>query len=290
MEMEDCDGFEGNAQSLRIITEIAWSARRNKEPIRTGIEPTQASVESILKHQTLHREKIAPSALRSKFLYDYQSKLIEELSISKSKSLECQIMDIADDIGNAFIDFTDGVREEIITLEALVSECINEGKLNDFIKDQLPRRLNSDMVGPYAITQIGECVKHFFIETGTSDARTEWRVALDKDHREFIKTLSSITHRLLFSDPEIQASDNSGAFIIRVMFETLANHYCERPSDSLAKKEIIPKDWHHRIQKSETKDKRLRLIADFISGMTDDYAQMTFDKLIQSGSACFLSR
>jgi dGTPase len=78
--MKNHGGFEGNAQSLRIITEIGWSAWSYDEPTRTGIEPTQAAVESILKYQELHRDKTDPPEQRSKFLYDYQNKLIEMTS------------------------------------------------------------------------------------------------------------------------------------------------------------------------------------------------------------------
>jgi dGTPase len=136
-------GFEGNAQSLRIITEIGWSRRAKTNPTRIGIEPTQAAVESILKNQELHHDKKGPPKQRSKFLYDYQGQLIETLSIANSQSLECQIMDIADDIANALIDYADGIRAGIINEDTL-NEQKNAGYLDKSIMNRLRRTLKYD--------------------------------------------------------------------------------------------------------------------------------------------------
>jgi hypothetical protein len=100
-------------------------------------------------------------------------------------------------------------------------------------------------------------VKSFQVEAGRPEVRSGWKVSLDEEHRELIKTLKRINGQVLFKDADIQANDNSGAFIIRVMFEAFANHYCEKASDSLYKREIIPVDWHKRMDNSEG-EKRYR--------------------------------
>lgn len=250
-------------------------------PTRTGIEPTQAAIESIIKYQELHRDKKDAPEQRSKFIYNYQKKLIERLSIAKSQSLECQIMDMADDIGNALIDFTDGVRSGIITQEAL-NDQKNAGNLDKSIKDKLPRNLKSDSIDKFATWRIGECVKSLQVETSTPAERKGWKVSLDEEHWEFIKALRGIISQLLFKNSEIQANDNSGSFMIRVMFEAFVDHYCEKTSDSLFEERIIPPDWHQRMVNTE-KAGRCRLVADFISGMTDDYAKIIYDKVIETG-------
>ena len=75
-------------------------------------------------------------------------------------------------------------------------------------------------------------MKSFQVEAGRPEVRSGWKVSLDEEHRELIKTLKRINGQVLFKDADIQANDNSGAFIIRVMFEAFANHYCEKASDS----------------------------------------------------------
>jgi dGTPase len=104
-QMREHGGFEGNAQSLRIVTETAWETK--------GIKPTKATVDSILKYKEMWSSKKESPEKRSKFLYDYQEDLLDKLGVGERPSIECKIMDLADDIGNALIDFSDGERAGI---------------------------------------------------------------------------------------------------------------------------------------------------------------------------------
>jgi dGTP triphosphohydrolase len=83
----------------------------------------------------------------------------------------------------------------------------------------------------------------------------------------------------LFTDPHIQGSDNEGALRIRTLFDIFRLHYVEKPSDTLHKNDMIPPDWHDCLQNAEERMK-FRIICDYLSGMTDDYAKMTFDQAI----------
>jgi dGTPase len=89
-QMREHDGFEGNAQSLRIVTETAWG--------KTGIGPTRTAVESILEYKDSWKTKTESPEKRRKFLYNHQEELLQLLSIASERSIECQIMDLADDI------------------------------------------------------------------------------------------------------------------------------------------------------------------------------------------------
>jgi len=103
--MSDHGGFEGNAQTLRILTELIY-----ERPGRTkGIAPTRALLDGVMKYKALHRECVGPDGELPKqhFLYDAQAEWRErvfggetpppELSspeaLNAFKSIECQIMD-----------------------------------------------------------------------------------------------------------------------------------------------------------------------------------------------------
>jgi dGTP triphosphohydrolase len=86
----------------------------------------------------------------------------------------------------------------------------------------------------------------------------------------------------LFQDPEIRSNDNAGAFKIRTLFEVFVRHYCDKPNNRLVDSGIVPADWHARIEQSSTDAERLRHITDYLAGMTDDYADMMFEKAIHS--------
>jgi dGTP triphosphohydrolase len=46
--------------------------------------------------------------------------------------------------------------------------------------------------------------------------------------------------------------------------------------------EIIPPDWLARLENLSRDGEKLRCIADYISGMTDDYADTMFEKAVHT--------
>ena len=65
--MRDFGGFEGNAQTLRMLTETIYANPRDGK--LTGMKPTRAFLDSILKYKAFHHE--VPGA-RNHFIYDDQ--------------------------------------------------------------------------------------------------------------------------------------------------------------------------------------------------------------------------
>src|ERR1035437_5362712 len=113
-------GFEGNAQTLRLLTERIFSAKRS------GMDPTRAFLDSILKYKSLWTElkTLSGSLPKNHFLYDFQHPWLDwalgsadfpvELTPGVArdgfKSIECQIMDWADDTAYSLNDLSDSVR------------------------------------------------------------------------------------------------------------------------------------------------------------------------------------
>jgi dGTP triphosphohydrolase len=87
-------------------------------------------------------------------------------------------------------------------------------------------------------------------------------------------------NEFLFTDPRIRASDNQGAFIIRTLFDIFLSHYVAKDSQTLFQNNIVPEDWHARLQRAHESIK-YRLICDYLSGMTDDYAKMVFEQAME---------
>src|SRR5471030_351559 len=102
--MEPYGGFEGNAQTLRILTRTIYS----RDEGRGGMSPTRALLDGVLKYKRLYRDRAGEP---NHFIYDDQADVLEfcfgpgDLSeklgtreVNRFQSLECQIMDLADDI------------------------------------------------------------------------------------------------------------------------------------------------------------------------------------------------
>jgi len=110
-------GFEGNAQTMRLLTETIHSGSSH----RKGINPTRALMDGVAKYKELFSN--SPDKQRY-FLYDNQKYLLEFIlgdydtilnkfapgKINSLKSIECEIMDWADDIAYSVTDIVDGIR------------------------------------------------------------------------------------------------------------------------------------------------------------------------------------
>ena len=108
---------------LKIITEIFYTT----EESRRGMKPTRALVDAILKYKTLYSQFDDPF---NHYLYDYQKQYVDFVFNYRSlppdlkpgeklngyQSIECQIMDWADDAAYATNDLVDSISGGFITI------------------------------------------------------------------------------------------------------------------------------------------------------------------------------
>ena len=108
----DSGGFEGNAQSLRLLTRL-----EAKVP-GAGLNLTRAALDATLKYPWL-----ASSADGPKFgCYDEDAEIFDWIRDGASPGrpcLEAQVMDWADDVAYSVHDLEDGLHSGLITLEKL---------------------------------------------------------------------------------------------------------------------------------------------------------------------------
>jgi dGTPase len=127
-------GFEGNAQTLRILSRLEKKITDGFPPgapvefkdgkdLRRGLNLTYRSLASILKydHQIEHRPKKAPL---QKGYYSQEAELVRKIKLAVAgdadcesfKTVECKIMDIADDIAYSTYDFEDALKAGFTSL------------------------------------------------------------------------------------------------------------------------------------------------------------------------------
>jgi len=107
----DCGGFEGNAQSFRLLTRL-----EAKVP-GAGLNLTRATLDATLKYPWLAR----PGQLKYG-AYDDDAKAfawVRDVSRADRRCLEAQVMDWADDVAYSVHDLEDGLQSGMITLRAL---------------------------------------------------------------------------------------------------------------------------------------------------------------------------
>jgi dGTPase len=120
-------GFEGNAQTLHLLTETMY---QNETGVR-GMQATRSLLDGVLKYKKLFSEFSTPPT--NHFLYDPQvevrgfvfggTAIPAELhggeKLNAFKSVECQIMDWADDAAYSLNDIVDGVKAGFLTIERI---------------------------------------------------------------------------------------------------------------------------------------------------------------------------
>ena len=127
--MREFGGFEGNAQTLRIISRIEKKIKLDDESIkknqefRFGLNLTFRSLASVLKYDneiplTSKNRSEENKRKAIKGYYASESALVNKIKTTitgsrynkKFKTIECQIMDIADDIAYSTYDLEDGFK------------------------------------------------------------------------------------------------------------------------------------------------------------------------------------
>ncbi|MEA3286527.1 MAG: dNTP triphosphohydrolase, partial [Candidatus Marinimicrobia bacterium] len=132
--MDSWGGFEGNAQSLRILTDIVRGDRRGIG--KGGMQPTRALLDSVLKYKIVGKANTRNGA---KFLYPDQAEIRSWVHQDESldtasqtgvsiRPIECAIMDLADDIAYTTSDLFDGVKQSVLGPE----------QVQDFWKSEFP--------------------------------------------------------------------------------------------------------------------------------------------------------
>ncbi|MCH8082838.1 MAG: dNTP triphosphohydrolase, partial [Myxococcales bacterium] len=134
--MKDHGGFEGNAQTLRILSKTEKKEKDNAHltgisdlnaDCRLGLNLTARSLASILKYDRRIPEKNddrpEPGAL-TKGYYDSESEVVEWIKERVTgcknyrgdlKTIECRIMDIADDIAYSTYDLEDALKGRLLS-------------------------------------------------------------------------------------------------------------------------------------------------------------------------------
>ena len=284
-------GFEGNAQTLHLLTATMF---QNLSGTR-GMLPSRALLDGVLKYKKLFREFRTPP--RNHFLYDPQldvrsyvfggreipTEMHEGERLNAFKSVECQIMDWADDAAYSLNDIVDGVRAGFLTLERMESWAAGEAV--DAEKqawlDNLFRAIRSDKLEVAMAQKIGFFItscrlreRGNFMSELTNRYRFELVVA-PRAEREasFYKKMAN---DIIFESPQLQQMEHKARRVLFHLWESCWNNYVTKGSRVI---NILPAHIGRLIDAEPDQNGKARRICDWLAGLTDGMIVRTYRRL-----------
>jgi dGTPase len=287
--MENYGGFEGNAQTLRILTRTIYDGPRG----RNGMSPSRALLDGVLKYKRLHRDKADD---HNHFIYDDQEKILafcfgdgdlkeklEGTAANDFQSIECQIMDLADDIAYSCFDIVDGVKARFLGADKL--QAWRESRADDLdplqLKhlDELIDMIKKNKLQPLMNRVIGDLIQGASLkpEENFMTSRTRrhgFQLQQQETAEARIRLHKTLCRELVFGSSAIRQIEFKGGQILKKLAETLFDIYREKKPQPLISNEV-----HKIVCQTPDLKERSRLLCDHISGMTDAYALRSYKRL-----------
>ena len=270
--------FEGNAQTLRILRQIE---ERHFE--FNGLNLTIRTLLGVVKYYApesstlflpLNVKKTIPN---KKFLYkgDYETvtKWITEFGI-EHKTIDCEIMDIADEIAYAVHDLEDSLKLKYFTIDELLHEFNISDDFKEITKEfetfinKAKKFANKAIVyetsEEYAMLFRKELTSllssAFIIDLGLVNNKLSF-LSLGK----LVKGLKVLTFKSIKRRPDIIEYEQLGKHVISKLFEVY--------SDRTYNKNMVLMPANYRFE-----DYWERKVKDYIGGMMDNYAIQQYEK------------
>jgi dGTPase len=289
--MQPYGGFEGNAQTLRLLTETLFG-----EGVR-GMNPTRAFIDAVLKYKTLRRE--TPGA-EHHYVYDEQEPHLKfvtgdgefpkELAPGKPRnafrSLECQIMDWADDTAYSLNDLGDAIQREYITVSNL-EDWAEKQSLDEVEQEHLLFLLDTIQQGKVEARLgrgIGDHIRACSLRERSnflsgSTRRYALELVIDESMLRKARLNKSIARALVFETSKLQQLDFKADSLLTRMFEVLEERYVQR--NGRRSWHLLPETIEKTLEQEDDTQRRARLVCDWLANLTDrsawEWHQRLFD-------------
>ncbi|MFH1496856.1 MAG: dGTP triphosphohydrolase [Verrucomicrobiota bacterium] len=289
--MKPHGGFEGNAQTLHLLTETMY---QNESGVR-GMRPTRALIDGVLKYKKLYGE--FAEVPRNHFLYDPQAayrdfvfggaaipaELHEGEALNGFKSVECQIMDWADDAAYSLNDIVDGVKAGFLTIERI--ELWAGGQAIDPARQQyldtLVQAIRGDRLENVFSGKIGGFIQACrlrertnFMSAATNRYRYELVVSPDAEGEAMF--YKQMANDIIFESPQLQQIEFKARRVMFALWKCCRDNYVDRGERVI---NILPPQVGRLVDREPAEAGKARRICDWIAGLTDGMIVRTYKRL-----------
>lgn len=271
--LKECGGFEGNAQAFRILREL-----EKKDNEYAGLNLTVRTMFATVKY-FFNRNVNSKKFLYDRD-YDFLTSKLKDNNVEIRKSIDAQIMDLADEIAYAAHDLEDALGFGLFTLGELLHEFNLDEKYNpayqtlsDITQAAQRKALRSKQLETseeYSAVLRKELtsniVNTLYRDICVDDGKLGFR-----NHRLLAEGLKSLVFKSVFRKKDIQLYEAKGEKVIRGLFQVF--------SDSTFNKngQLFPAELRSGTC-------LCRKAGDYISGMMDVYAIQEYQRYFGKNS------
>ncbi len=270
--MAPYDGFDHNAQTLRILTKL-----ERRHAAFNGLNLTWETLEGVVKHNgPLTGEWAAKKDPLPAAIVEYAR--THDLWLDTFPSLEAQIAAIADDIAYNNHDVDDGLRAGLFSFET-ARDLPLVGRAIASVEARFPGAPDAILIAEAVSDLIGAMVTDVIAETrarleiispqDADDVRRAGRAlagfspAIEAD----LAGLRAFLHQNMYRHYRVNRARSRAKRIVKSLFELF-----------FSEPETLPQEWRRQYEGAD-QARRARAVCDYIAGMTDRYAMRQYRRL-----------
>jgi dGTPase len=259
-------GFDHNVQTMRILTEL-----ETRYADFDGLNLTWETLEGVVKHNGPISPPVPPA------IGDYNA--VHDLEVDTFAGAEAQVAALADDIAYHSHDIDDGLRAGLFTLEGLLEAPLAGDAARDVMArypdieldrqvQETVRRIINRLVG-----DLTEESRLRIAESGVcSPDDVRWHgspvIAFSPPMAEANMALKSWLFANMYHHERVTLGRQGATRIVRDLFEQFR-----------ANPGMLPQEWQGRLER-RSEAARMRVVADYIAGMTDRFAQEEHERVM----------
>lgn len=295
---KEIGGFEGNAQTLRILTNV-----EKKRADFRGLNLTYRTLLSVVKYfNRFDLEAYQDETNRKqKFIYDTDYDMLQNFTHNNNitmRTLDVQIVDIADEIAYAAHDLEDGLRVKAFTIDEILQDFQSQFGNSQSLQRFVQIVEESKMTAGYGKSHIGstEYSKLFRQELSSrlinlflndidmlemnDELREKTYTRQEKElqfihYGELVSGLKAIIFKCINNNDRVYSYEQNGKKVL----EKLCGLYMDNPM-------YLPPEYrvgelvtiYNDLVPYDPQKLQKRLICDYVSGMMDSYAISTYEK------------
>jgi dGTPase len=309
--MHEHGGFEGNGQTFRILTKLeTYSpsdgmnlARRtllglikypNYIDLLTNhhLETEKPESHRLVKSKQWHPPKglylcdknafdwvVAPLSSNDQQRFSEFSVGDNRHSKTRYKSIDCSIMELADDIAYAIHDLEDAIVMSMVTRDSFEVEIVAPIKTLElpWLSTQIDVLTdNLFSAAPYERKNAIGALVNCFITAISIEKQDlfeseiiDYNAQFAENYQIALGLFKSFVFNYVIRKPELQLLEYKGQQIVMALFEAFSSE----------PERLLPTNTAKRWLEADSDISKHRVLADYISGMTDEYATRLYNHL-----------